>query len=176
MSTPSARPSEPPGLDRWLNEVRGLSRDEFAKRHPHHFLVLFTIAEPDGEAHGLAFKTEVADDSGEAGATMSVVALTKAEGSPYPDRVSIGRARNCDAVIRHQSVSKLHAHFRVDGGQATLSDLGSRVGTFVGGKRLEKDSPKPVKPGAHVRFGDVAGNLFDAPGLWSALGRLGAGR
>jgi hypothetical protein len=165
----SNRPDAATPVERWLSESRGLSKDEFVRRHPHHFLVLLVV---ESDAH--AFKTELAVSSSESGPAMTVVELKKAPESPYADRVSIGRARNCDAVIRHQSVSKLHAHLRsADDGTPTLTDLGSRVGTFVEGKRLVRDTPVPVRPGAHVRFGNVAGNLFDAAGLWAALGRLG---
>jgi hypothetical protein len=165
-----AEPAEPIPLDRWIAEARGLSSEEFARRHPSLFLVLLVV-----ESDGHGFKTELAIDSEEGGASMSVVALKKAPGSPYPDRISIGRARNCDAVIRHASVSKLHAHLRAqDDGTPTLTDLGSRVGTFVERKRLVENEPTAVRSGAQVRFGNVTGNLFDAAGLWAALGRLGA--
>ncbi len=38
--------------------------------------------------------------------------IAKSEDSPYSDRFSVGRARNCDIVLRYASISKLHAHFR----------------------------------------------------------------
>lgn len=172
-----AEAAEPVAIDRWLHETRGISKDEFARRYPHPFLVLFLVASRGAERRPLAFATELAAESGESPAGISVVALVKAPGSPYADRISIGRARNCDAVIRHKSVSKLHAHLRIaPNGGVTLTDLGSRVGTFVDTERLARDVPTSVRPGAHVRFGSVAGNVFDAPALWSALGRLGGGR
>ena len=37
--------------------------------------------------------------------------LVKREGSPFSERISIGRAPNVDIVIRSPFVSKLHAHF-----------------------------------------------------------------
>src|SRR5262245_48740931 len=42
-----------------------------------------------------------------------VYVVAKAPGNPYLDRISVGRARNCDIVVRDGSVSKLHAHMRI---------------------------------------------------------------
>ncbi len=45
-----------------------------------------------------------------------VIALEKRDDAsgPFPSRVSIGRARNADIVLRHESVSKFHAWFERD--------------------------------------------------------------
>ncbi|HTU58032.1 MAG TPA: hypothetical protein VMF89_06355, partial [Polyangiales bacterium] len=41
-----------------------------------------------------------------------ILPLRKGEGRPFPERISVGRATNCDVVIRDASISKLHGHFR----------------------------------------------------------------
>jgi DNA-binding winged helix-turn-helix (wHTH) protein len=49
----------------------------------------------------------------------------------------IGRAQDAAVHIDHKNVSRHHARIRVAGARATVEDLGSRNGTFLGGRRLE---------------------------------------
>jgi hypothetical protein len=50
--------------------------------------------------------------------------------------MSIGRSRECDVTIEHETLSRKHAtiHVRWDG--ADVEDNGSRNGTFVNGERV----------------------------------------
>jgi hypothetical protein len=69
-----------------------------------------------------------------------------------PDRISLGRARNCDIVLRDPSVSKLHAHFRVkDDGKFDLVDRLSENGTEINGARL---LPTSLRRGACRMYRD----------------------
>ncbi len=54
------------------------------------------------------------------------------------DRVLIGRIPACDILIADNEVSREHAMIVTDGVRPTLLDLGSRNGTFVKGKRVER--------------------------------------
>jgi len=59
----------------------------------------------------ISFETKLARlDIDPFAAEWRIVAVKKREGNPYPDRFSIGRAPNCDVVVRLPSVSKVHAH------------------------------------------------------------------
>jgi hypothetical protein len=96
----------------------------------------------------------------------------KAPGHPYPDRVSLGRARNCDLVLRDASISKLHAHFRrtAEGAQVfDLVDCCSQNGTRLNDKALEANQPTGVKTGDRMVFGRVPAKLLDAPALYEVL-------
>ncbi|MEY4578330.1 MAG: hypothetical protein RL701_3033 [Pseudomonadota bacterium] len=74
-----------------------------------------------------------------------VVPLRKASGNPFPDRISVGRAVNCDVVIRDPSISKLHGHFRDVGlDAAVFTDAKSSNGTRIDGV--------VVPPGVTVRI------------------------
>src|SRR5689334_9157932 len=53
------------------------------------------------------------------------------------DVLSIGRADTCDVPVAHPSVSRCHAILRL-AGAPTIEDLGSRNGTIVKGRRLQK--------------------------------------
>lgn len=96
--------------------------------------------------------------------------ITKRPGNPYPDRMSVGRAFNCDVVLRFPVVSKLHAHFSVDrDGRLHLVDLGSSNGTWRNGLRLQSGQPAEVGPGDLLSFGGVHCEVIDAAGLYDLV-------
>ena len=84
-----------------------------------------------------------------------VVELRKREkDASYMNRVSVGRARNQDVVLRHASVSKSHAWFETsETGGLYVADAGSKNGTWVNGARCE--APTTLKDGDEVVFGTV---------------------
>lgn len=67
-------------------------------------------------------------------------------------RQTIGRdATKCQLVLEQAVVSRRHAEIEVDGQRrATVTDLGSRQGTFVNGERIER---RELKDGDRVGFG-----------------------
>jgi hypothetical protein len=74
----------------------------------------------------------------------------------FTERIMVGRAFSTDVVLRHESVSKLHAWFECDEeGTYYVGDPGSRNGTTINGEKLKKLEPMPIKDGDIVVFGDV---------------------
>jgi hypothetical protein len=147
------------------------TRDEFAAKLPHFFLVLETaLADQD-----VGFSTQVVDpvalrrQNKRAPVNFEVLEVVKAAGNPYPDRVSVGRARNCDVVMRDPSVSKLHAHFRVGGGKLELVDIDSQNGTRVNGRPLPPHQPQLMSNEDTILFGSVSAKLVDAATLYDLL-------
>jgi pSer/pThr/pTyr-binding forkhead associated (FHA) protein len=63
----------------------------------------------------------------------------------------IGRDPDGALWIDHPSVSRRHARILVGDGKARLEDLGSKNGTYVGGKRLEKKTL--LSDGDEIRIG-----------------------
>src|SRR5262245_29844261 len=49
---------------------------------------------------------------------------------------SIGRQKECDCVLNHPGVSRVHALVRLERGKATLCDKTSRNGTYLNNIRL----------------------------------------
>ncbi len=163
-------------LDELIALARSSTREAFAAKLPHLFLALG--APPKTEVPVFATQIVAATPNarpraGHAGAaSLDVVAVTKAPDSPYPDRISIGRARNCDVVIRDSSVSKLHAQFVMGAGsKLELCDSSSQNGTAVNGQALSPGVPVQVAPGDSIRLGSLTCHLIDATGLYDLLHR-----
>ncbi len=66
----------------------------------------------------------------------------------------VGRDPDGALWIDHPSVSRRHARIVVSGGKAALEDLGSKNGTFLGGKRLGKKAA--LADGDEIRIGPEA--------------------
>ena len=81
--------------------------------------------------------------------------------SPHQDRLSLpaetahtyllGRAQDCDLLIRDPTVSRNHARLDFTGDGWLLTDLGSTNGTRINGWTLT--GPELIRPGDHVSFG-----------------------
>ena len=72
--------------------------------------------------------------------------------------ITIGRARNNDVILRHRSVSKLHARIVVEEGSPTttqyqIGDSGSVNGTWVNESRLVANTTTALSSGDRVIFG-----------------------
>jgi FHA domain/DUF1707 SHOCT-like domain len=72
---------------------------------------------------------------------------------PTRDLVLLGRARDCDGVLTHPTVSRRHAVLTRTDGRWLLRDLNSLNGTSVNGWRVIDDVE--VRPGDDVSFGDA---------------------
>jgi DNA-binding winged helix-turn-helix (wHTH) protein len=74
----------------------------------------------------------------------------------------LGRADEALVVIGSSRVSRRHARITVSGLQATLEDLGSKNGTFLGGQRIE--GPRELMEGDEIEVGPVRLRFQRAPG------------
>lgn len=68
------------------------------------------------------------------------------EGSEF----RIGRADECEIVVRESDISREHAVLRAGRGGFVIEDLGSRNGLFVNGERVSR---RDLAPGDTVRLG-----------------------
>lgn len=65
--------------------------------------------------------------------------------------VTIGRS-GCDFIVEDPELSRRHAKVEINGGTATLHDLGSTNGTFVGEQRISEhhlDNRAKFRVGSH---------------------------
>ena len=137
--------------------IRSMSRPQFIEGMKSPFLVAFIEGRP---AQG--FHTRIATKNSAPPREVEIFACVKAPGNPYLDRISIGRAPNCDIVLRDASVSKLHAHIAsVGGGAYAITDNRSHNGTLVNGSRLI-DQPQTLRFGDSLQIGTVVAKFVDA--------------
>ena len=98
--------------------------------------------------------------------------LVKREGSPYSDRISLGRAPNVDVVIHSRFVSKLHAHIVLsDGENPVVTDVSSQNGTFVNGEALPAGPRKALSNGDILSLGQVHCEVATSDAVYYALRR-----
>ena len=81
---------------------------------------------------------------------------------------TLGRSATSQLQIGGPGISRLHAEICVTGAAATLRDLGSANGSFVGDIRLT-DPPQLLKDGDLVRLGSVALKFYAHQSLDAAL-------
>ncbi|WP_437956537.1 FHA domain-containing protein [Sorangium sp. So ce119] len=153
--------------------ARVMPRDRFVRRVTNLLLV---VSEVGADGQQIAFRTVAASPAAHRkpppppGPASEVFEVVKAKGNPYPDQISVGRTRNCDVVLRNPSVSKLHAHFRLDAqGQLVIIDNGSQNGTRVNGKLLTESEPHAVAVGDVIQFGRLTTSLLDAARLFDMV-------
>jgi transcriptional regulator with GAF, ATPase, and Fis domain len=116
----------------------------------------------------------MANDTGETGLRLLVTAEGLFAYHPLPRQgeVQIGRSKDVEVPIDHESVSRRHAVLRL-GSEPTLEDLGSANGTTVDDRRLEPGQRAAVKPGDMIRVGQVV--LMLQRGVLEVSGDLGRG-
>ncbi len=99
-----------------------------------------------------------------------IVPVKKREGNPYPERISVGRAPNCDVVLRLPSISKVHAHILGrDTESFTLVDNDAANATFVNGRKVESKTPTPIRVGDVIAFASLEVEFVDANRLYDIL-------
>ncbi len=106
-----------------------------------------------------------------ASAPHAIVPLVKRkQETAYIDRISIGRSRNKDVVLRHESVSKFHAWLETDGsGAVFIADAGSKNGTVAKAERIESRTLTRLDSGDEVRFGSVRAVFLLPETLWEIV-------
>jgi DNA-binding winged helix-turn-helix (wHTH) protein len=65
----------------------------------------------------------------------------------------VGRDRNATVSIDDSTISRRHARIRIAGGGAMIEELGSKNGTFVQGRRIDK--PRRLSDGDRFQIGSV---------------------
>ena len=156
-------------------QARQLGRAAFIARHTRWFLLKHANTGSATEAarfeyHTVAVRTDELEASDPYPGEWRVVEVGKRPGNPFPERISVGRANNCDVVLRFPFVSKLHAHFRRrDDEKLELVDLGSQNGTRINSRLLVPHQPESVSASDQLVFGGVNAKLVDAEQLFDLL-------
>jgi pSer/pThr/pTyr-binding forkhead associated (FHA) protein len=72
-------------------------------------------------------------------------------------------------VLPSGKISKLHAVFAMGGGLPSLSDNGSKNGTWINGSRLSAGRAVPVDVGDTIQFASVSATLWSIDDLLAAI-------
>jgi len=80
--------------------------------------------------------------------------------------VAIGRSDQNVVILRHGSVSRIHAEIRIGEEGVQIKDLGSRLGTYVNGRRITEAK---LNHGDEIRFGQVVYRYIESPGKKAAV-------
>ena len=129
-------------LARVVNEVRQGIGD--AARTP---LLLRTV-----HAFGYAFSGDAVTDPEPAVRRSACWLVGDERRFPLAEgEQTIGRDADNGVCLESPRVSRRHARVVVRGARATLEDLGSKNGTFIGADRL--DGPRELTPGDTIRIG-----------------------
>jgi hypothetical protein len=156
----------------YLRKARGVTQATFQQLYAHHFLFKHPKEAPVEQASepDFDYATRAIDLNFDPMPTVTqVVAVKKNPDNPYPDRLTIGRATNCDVVIRFAFISKVHAHLFVQGDKLTLRDNKGANGTFHNRKKLDAGSSRSIKLGDTLGFGALELELIDAGRLYQLL-------
>jgi hypothetical protein len=156
--------------------AKALSKEDFIERLPDPVLIVVTELERGEEASG-EDDTQVGEQpsggpsrvgKAEVPDRFDALAIRKKKRGTGDDRITLGRDRLCDIVVRTPGVSKQHAHF-VPGKPLMIVDAGSQNGTFLDGKRLPSKQPVEVKAGAQLVFGDLTCRVIGPDELYVLL-------
>ena len=166
-------PGEYEVLSHYVGDAKQLSAADFRERHGDAFLVHeapFQTLKPVARTKA----TVAIDTLAEASNPQPIIKLNfavfpvrRTGRSPFPNFISVGRAKSNDVIIEDESVSKFHAFFRrTEKGPFVLQDGGSKNGTKVDEEQVpdkNKGSPVVVESGMRVRFGNVEMTFLMTP-------------
>lgn len=172
-----------------LNKLTDQAQKATSRGFTEQFAGIYLLGKiPESHAGGFATRVGAPSNqdlinamrAGGADSGPFLVRVEKSDRNTWKSRISIGRAKNNDIVFRHDSVSKLHAHFIVRAttvnGQAheelVLCDVGSANGTLINGRSLDEDEMVSVSAADRILFGEVQCDLLDAAALYEKLRRL----
>jgi hypothetical protein len=168
-------------------------RDAFLARYPRPALLLEPFEEGSGMFHTTRFSSPEGGDPYDKKKTdrfsLKEIQRILAEHSSDSRRVhldarvkwlvkegsgvfagfvlTVGRTQNNDVVIKHPTISKLHAVFHLREGKWLIEDKGSSNGTFLGDDELVPDRKYEVSDGARIRLGGgVVARFFEPLSLW----------
>jgi hypothetical protein len=169
-----------------------MGRQAFVSRHFGWYLLKHPAqvgVVPKGELgwHTVAVSVEGDEIADPFPGEWRMIEIRKRPGNPFPDRIGVGRAQNCDIVLRLPFISKLHAHF-VQGGGADpragsggapaphssmaylrVVDSRSANGTSVNGRDLAPGEAAEATSGDWIGFGPLRLQLLDASDLFDTL-------
>lgn len=144
-------------LDDLAQELRDLGVGTFREKYTCPFLIL--TYNPQASTEDIEVLTAKTSSYDVQQATrrpvehtkgMRAAAVYKSDRNLFESKVTIGRAKNNDIIIRERKISKLHSQFIPDADGHQLVDMGSSNGTVVDGIKLKEGKPFRLKSGHRI--------------------------
>ena len=96
--------------------------------------------------------------------------IKKSPKNPFPDRMTVGRAPNCDVVVRMPSVSKVHAHLSYTSkGTLLLRSANSSNVTRHNTHLVDGDDEAEVRVGDTISLGALNLVVMSSKDLYALL-------
>jgi|SRR6185436_6132700 len=156
----------------YARKARAMTAEAFRQVHPHHFLFKHAkhVRDTGQSEQDIDYATRTLSLNYDPMPGLAqLVEVKKNPDNPFPDRITIGRATNCDVVIRLAFVSKVHAHLIMDGAKLSLRDNKASNFTFHNHRRIEPGSVRAIQLGDILSFGALDLELVDAGRLYEIL-------
>jgi hypothetical protein len=162
-------------VDRYLSLVTRMTSVSFCKEEAGYYLLKRPSATPSQPAISTQISYETMLDTLEVDPFANlwmIASVKKREGNLYADRVSIGRATNCDIVLRVPFISKVQAHILCNPqGVHSLRAHSTASPTLVNGRKLDASSTSTLAVGDLISFGSMAFEFVGAQRLYEILNR-----
>jgi hypothetical protein len=160
-------------LTPYLKAARMVTRAEFIAQHPGHYFIKRPRAGARSakEEGSFGFNTVAAKlDQDPFADEWRIVPVVKREGNPFPERLTVGRATNCDVILRVPFVSKVHAHvIHEPDGSFSIHDNNPSNRTFLKNRVLEAGATRKMAVGDAIAFGSLEFEFVDAGRLYDIL-------
>jgi hypothetical protein len=96
--------------------------------------------------------------------------VAKRPGNPFPDQITVGRATNCDVVLRIPFVSKVQMHvLHSSAGCYSLRDCRPSNPTALNRAPLKPGATKALQLGDTIQFGAFELEFVDADRLYEVI-------
>lgn len=170
----------PQSIEGYAEEAVNLSKEEFESRRDNPFLLFSrnklwdrTLLLAQASQSGGRKETQVVNYSFEVGGWSFLGVVRKRQTDREDSGIVLGRIPGNDLIVPVNSISSTHCSFaapRSANASWTVTDLGSRNGTYLQEERLPAYAATPIADGQYLRLG---GNLiawFFVPGhMWQVL-------
>ena len=172
----TSRPSrgvgaEPRSLNDFVDEFVRLRAQRFVEEYPHAVLMIASVSDSDPapdfntsilsgsqlaalRSHPAERSSTAPPPAGGEFSSGAIIPVRKRIGGVFAAQIGVGRTRNADVCLPLAQISKYHAYFtKLEDGTYTITDAGSKNGTWVDSVRVPPKSPVPVRDGSEVAFG-----------------------
>ncbi|MGB0678283.1 MAG: FHA domain-containing protein [Polyangiales bacterium] len=110
---------------------------------------------------------------------VEVIELRPKSPHTSPLHITLGRGERADVTLPHRGLSRTHLRFTGQGGAHgwTITDLGSKNGSYVEGQRLQPHTVVPIRDRACISLCNIYHfRFFRADSFYQSIVRLAAGQ